>query len=173
MVIEDYVKECSAGRVWGQRAISRIKYIIVHRNELGHDGPSLASGFRALPSSSGQRKGPPYHYVITADGRIQKCLADSDIGAHAAVPGYNFNRDSIGVCFIGDFTRHAPTIEQVNAAHYLLPFLCQQFKLDPTSAIWRHDELPGVKEYKSCPGKHFPLEDIKKFISSPGFCAIT
>lgn len=171
MDIRNVISECAAGRKWGQRNVSLIRYIIIHRNECGHDGPSLAAYFRALDPSSGQRLGPPYHYVISKAGQIDQCLKDTDIGAHAAVPGYNFNRDSIGVCFIGDFRRHAPTPEQLRAAEWLIAYLTNSHNLTFDN-VWGHDDLPGVKKYKECPGKFFPLEDLKNRLKTNPICSI-
>lgn len=51
---------------------------------------------------TGWHKGrPPYHWVVELDGRAQRTLADTAIGAHVG----GKNTGNIGVCYIGGLGR--------------------------------------------------------------------
>ncbi len=52
-----------------------------------------------------------YHYIINWDGSVEKCRAHDEEGIHCR--GQNFN--SLGVCFMGNFSEHMPSKKQEKA----------------------------------------------------------
>jgi len=119
-----------------------------------------------------------YHYVIcngqletglylaSMDGSIevgrpidiQALQLGETIGAHA----YGHNRDSIGVCLIGN---EYFTPKQLGA---LVPFvleLCHQYNIDPEAGIIGHNQTEHSKRIgKLCP--HFSVEALVDLIKS-------
>lgn len=107
-----------------------------------------------------------YHYVLPngkghgdwpagKDGEIQKgrhldhdqIFESDEYGAHAK----GFNRESIGICLIGDFQFSLPTQKQIGALIGLLEKECRRWKLDPMKAIIGHRDLNNTL----CPGAYF------------------
>ena len=99
-----------------------------------------------------------YHYIIPnglpngewkagEDGAIQRGRADDVVGAQAR----GHNRESLGICLIGDFTKDKPTARQMKAVKRLCAKLCKKYDLTP-DAIVEHRKLPRCNT--DCPGKH-------------------
>ena len=77
-------------------------------------------------------------------------------GAHAP----SRNHDSIGVCFVGDFTEHPPPDDQLDAGVRLLRDLLAVFGLEPDAVVGHRDVTPG----RTCPGAAFPLEALRGWL---------
>ena len=87
-----------------------------------------------------------YHYVIEKTGKLRKARSIQYQGAH--VKGYNKN--SIGICIVGNLDKKHPTTKQVKT---LVKFLRRKMKKYNISLkrVVGHREFPGVT--KTCPGK--------------------
>ncbi len=149
--ITDQVKSRS-----GDRDLSKVKYLIVHRIGVGENGLEVAKWFESH-SEAGTGRRMPYHYIVSRSGCTQQCLPLSDRGAHAV----RYNSASVGVACIGDFRKQNPTPEQNKSLIRLLTELKRRF---PTTTIARHDELPGASTdpFKVCPGPLLKLDHIKQ-----------
>ena len=91
-----------------------------------------------------------YHYVIEWDGTIKRGRPEWATGAHSRP----VNATSIGICLIGDFTRHNPSEAQIKSLVWLI------------GDIWsRHPEtvLAGHRDTDAtlCPGHLFPWDRVK------------
>ena len=95
-----------------------------------------------------------YHFVILLDGTIQKGRDINTAGAHVK----GFNKDSIGICYIGGGggidTR---TTAQKVSLVYLIGTLKRQFK---NAIVKGHRDFPNVS--KKCPC--FDAEKEYKYI---------
>jgi hypothetical protein len=89
------------------------------------------------------------------DGEVQKgrkldddsVFEEDEVGAHAR----GFNRESIGICVIGNFEETMPTPKQIKALIALCTHLCRQFELKADAIIGHRD----VKDNSTnCPGKY-------------------
>lgn len=91
-------------------------------------------------------KGCGYHYVIPADGTIEKGRAEAEVGAHCK----NHNRNSIGVCYIGGLSADGKPMDtrtdaQRIALRRLLLYLHRKY---PKALIVGHRDLDPQK---ACP----------------------
>ena len=91
-----------------------------------------------------------YHYLIQKDGSIDEGRAIDYTGAHTK----GRNRDTIGVCVVGDFRAYEPSEEQYNACVFLWSELCKKYGKPLQVDFHREEENP-------CPGLLF---DRKKLI---------
>lgn len=98
-------------------------------------------------------KGIGYHYYIRKDGTIYKGREDDAEGSH--VKGYN--KESIGICVEGNFEEEYLSDEQIEALKELSLYICLKYNIKD---ILPHKELGKTL----CPGKNFPLEEIKNDI---------
>lgn len=84
-----------------------------------------------------------YHWVIDKNGELWKGRPESQIGAHCK----GHNRDSIGICIVGNFELEELNEYQFNTLRYLLYFLEEKYY---TLDIHNHYYLSKTK----CPGKN-------------------
>lgn len=109
-------------------------------------------------------RGPGYHKIIPngrtfgswpagEDGEIQKgrpldddsIFEANEVGAHAL----GFNRETVGICLIGNFMSMQPTQAQIRSLIEVCCDLCEQFDLEP-NAIVGHCDVNNT----DCPGKY-------------------
>ena len=72
--------------------------------------------FRKMGKSAGLHVA--YHYLITPNGRVWKVRDPDDIGHHAG--NWSVNKRSLGICLVGDFSKHRPTKVQVQSLDTLV-----------------------------------------------------
>lgn len=70
------------------------------------------------------------------------------------------NHDSIGLCFIGNFDNHLPSIAQLQAGAKIVSLWLQLFDLT-IGDIHLHRDYDSNK---SCPGNLFSLRDFKSYL---------
>ncbi len=91
-----------------------------------------------------------YHYYIRKDGRIYNGRNVETIGAHCL----NYNSNSIGICFEGNFETEKMCEAQKKAGAQLVGYLKSIYK---SADVKRHKDMNAT----ACPGKNFPYDDIK------------
>lgn len=89
-----------------------------------------------------------YHYYVRQDGSIDRGRPEDVIGAHA----YGANRDSVGICFEGNFENETMSAVQQTAGAALLAQLFRTYSLT-ADAVCGHNAVCAT----ACPGKHFPM----------------
>jgi N-acetyl-anhydromuramyl-L-alanine amidase AmpD len=92
-----------------------------------------------------------YHFLVRKDGSIYQGRPIDTEGAHCL----GFNEASIGICAEGNFETETMSEAQKNAIIDLLKHIEGIY---PACTIVGHRE----KNATSCPGKNYPLEEIKK-----------
>jgi len=88
-----------------------------------------------------------YHYLIDARGRIFEGRPITWQGAHAG--NNSKNRRNIGICLLGNFNKHTPTLQSERALRGLLGDLGRVHDI-PRSKIFVHSEFTNTE----CPGRH-------------------
>lgn len=84
-----------------------------------------------------------YHFVIETDGTVTQTRDFDEEGAHTL----GMNTSSIGVCFMGNFDIHLPSVEQMASWEELYVTIQKRFPAIPCRPH-RH-----YAAYKSCHGK--------------------
>jgi len=100
-----------------------------------------------------------YHYGIEVIGESIAFLRGRnpwEIGAHCRAGGRN--RDSLGLCVVGEFDRYPPHEDVYAAAVAVLTSLCFAFHIHPTH-IYGHNEFESGK---TCPGKKWDLAKTRR-----------
>lgn len=97
----------------------------------------------------------PYHYLIFPDGRQVQTLKDEYIGWHCG--NWNYNKKSIGICFVDNLLERKPTEAALETAREIIK------KYQPKHVLGHRE----VKDNRTCPGNLFLGEDgwKKKLIS--------
>src|SRR3990167_3858378 len=164
----DYRKDC-----WGdsynwdfQRSLTQVGYLVIHHsvtNPTGKDGKRQVDEIGEIHKSRGF-SGFGYHFVISTDGIVWYV---GDIGTGRANVA-NHNEAGIGICLVGDFTKHLPTDIQINSAHDLCDFFLFHYPSLKNVNDW--DDVIGHKDAAqiwndgsnktACPGSSWP-NDMK------------
>lgn len=90
-----------------------------------------------------------YNFLVGGDGRVYEGRGWNYVGAHTK--GYNTN--SVGISFIGTFTKTKPTERQLKACQLLIAEGVRLKKLDPNYRLYGHRQLsatesPGDEVYR-------------------------
>jgi N-acetyl-anhydromuramyl-L-alanine amidase AmpD len=93
-----------------------------------------------------------YHFVIRANGTIERGRPEDTIGSHAGPQG---NGDSIGIVLTGNFEIGAPSTAQMIALAKLIKELRSRY--GDLTVIGHRDVMATA-----CPGKNFPWADLKR-----------
>jgi len=101
-----------------------------------------------------------YHYIILADGTLERGRPEWMSGAHAR--GFN---DYLGICLVGNFDSESnpagaqqparPTDKQLDTLVKLLKDLMIKYRLS-LEDIYGHSELAPT----ACPGDRFPMKEV-------------
>jgi len=93
-----------------------------------------------------------YHFVIRANGTIERGRPEDTIGSHSGPQG---NGDSIGVVLTGNFEIGAPSTAQMIALAKLIKELRSRY--GDLTVIGHRDVMATA-----CPGRNFPWDDLKR-----------
>lgn len=98
-----------------------------------------------------------YHYGIESVYGSYEILMGRllDVqGAHT----YGHNRNSIGICFVGNFDFAPPCENQWQKGLQLVNYLRRLHDI-PVTSVWGHRDFTTKK---SCPGEHFDIEKFRR-----------
>ena len=91
-----------------------------------------------------------YHFFVRKDGNIYRGRPENTVGSHVT----GANADSIGICFEGNYEAEASMPQaQVNAGKELVAYLKNKYRINTVKA---HRDIGA----SSCPGRHFPFNEI-------------
>lgn len=93
-----------------------------------------------------------YHFVIRANGAIERGRPEWAIGSHSGPAG---NGDSIGIVLTGNFEIGAPSTAQMIALAKLIKELRSRYG---NLAVIGHRDVMAT----ACPGKNFPWADLRQ-----------
>ena len=138
---------------WKGQLKKRVKtnYIILH-----HTGAKTGTveGIHQYHRDSRGWTGIGYNYVIYKDGTIHEGRGLEYVGAHAT----DYNSISVGISCVGDFNTEKMGKAQYDSLVWLIGFIKGYY---PNAKILGHKEVGNT----ACPGKYYPLEDMKNFES--------
>jgi len=111
-----------------------------------------------------------YHFVIgngtlTRDGLVEVGYrwTNQSVGAHCKAPRQGdpnwWNRNSIGICLIGDFTQSEPTARQMASLRRLVRTLMDTYQISASQVV----PHGGVK-VTACPGPKFGWDAFQRSI---------
>jgi len=148
--IKNITNDLRRGGSWPVRSLGSLKDITIHHSA----GPitQTAADFARYHVDTKGWPGIGYHFVIGADGRI---FQTNNVNSASWHNGYN-NSVAVGVCLVGDFTKHSPTNAQITACENLCKMLKGRYK--------SITHLVGHKEYSNstlCPGS-YPVVNLRK-----------
>lgn len=150
----------------GRRKASDVKYAIVHHDAV-YAPPAYSPIARYIseanyhvsnPAKFGKRLA--YTFKISAYGQVYQCSPIEEMCYHAG--NFLYNKNSIGICLDGDFTRQQVPPAQMKALRDLLDWLCTQRPDMPylvRSTVKCHSEVRLFPT--ACPGPA-----LKEFVKS-------
>src|SRR3989344_7696117 len=102
--------------------IKKVKFLVIHHSQRSRDFPAFIR-WRHTKKRGWEDIG--YHFLIgngklfTKNGKIYKGRKEFLVGAHV----YGFNKNSLGICLIGNFDYEYPTKKQIRSLILLLNHL--------------------------------------------------
>ena len=125
------------------------KRIIIHHSASPDVPASTIHGWHL-----GQKwAGIGYHFVIRANGAIERGRPEWAIGSHSGPDG---NGDSIGIVLTGNFETGKPTTAQMDSLVWLLKdYLFPKYGVKP---VIGHKDVMAT----ACPGKNFPWAELRE-----------
>ena len=142
------------------------KRIVVHHSATPVDD---ALNMHRVHKARGMKNGLAYHFVISNgsrkayDGEVflgRRWKGQLD-GGH--MKKLSWNKESIGICLIGNFELRSPTAKQMTSLEGLCEYLMRRCNISK-SKVTTHKILH--KNHTVCPGKYFSLPSLIKRISS-------
>lgn len=113
-----------------------------------------------------------YHYGIERVGQgllLQVGRPESQTGAHTKE--MHMNLKSIGICVVGNFDLAPPGLEAMRFLADIVKRKVAEYGI-PFNAILGHREVGLMAgydwkkgQYKSCPGKYFPMDTLRAMVS--------
>lgn len=150
------------------RELAKLQYIIVHRIGWNDNAEWVSRGYTrdALGVAAFYKKemswSMPYTFTVGHGGLVQQARQLADVTPHAL----RFNREAIGIGFLGDFRFLPPEDKQWAAGVELISLLVRAW---PHLLVKGHTEMgdeatqtPG----KSCPGKCFDLNKLRREVAA-------
>lgn len=150
--------------IWGDsfnwswvRPWSQLEGLVIHHSVTKHE--ATAEDVALLHKARGWG-GIGYHFVIEKSGLVKYVGDISTARAHVL----NKNEKFLGICLIGDFTKHLPSDAQIESAHDLCKFFWTETPSLPTLTGWH--QLSGHKDHQStaCPGSSYPNDMRQRII---------
>jgi len=106
-----------------------------------------------------------YHFVIgngrgSGDGQIEVGGRWNlqKHGAHCKNSDNYYHEHGIGICLVGDFTKNRPSPRQMASLQQLVSFLTNKCNIR-AERVTTHGAVTGKT---ACPGRHFPLQNIRR-----------
>ena len=110
-----------------------------------------------------------YHYGIELVGDFHEILIgrfSNETGAHTRVMG--MNRISLGICVVGNFDIEVPSTQILNRLRDLIICKMDEHEISISNVVGHREAglMVGKDwrkgEFKTCPGKLFPLEEFRE-----------
>lgn len=121
-------------------------------------------------ASAGSELAKGCHFLVVpgADGRGGSVVAtdrwkQQADGRHVQVAGFDYNRNSIGVCVIGEFSSRPPSRDQFDAVVGLVRQLRRQCGV-PADQVYLARQLPLAQR---TPGEAFPMDLFEQLVKAP------
>lgn len=127
--------------------LSQVKYIMIHHT--AHPTWNVHDVHNYHLRSNGWI-GIGYNFFIEKDGTIYEGRG-FNVGAGAT----GYNKNSLHVCFAGNFETQEPTEEQLESGEWLVKYLLNMCSND--TKVVGHKDIGNT----ACPGKNFPLDKFK------------
>jgi murein DD-endopeptidase MepM/ murein hydrolase activator NlpD len=146
----------------------RWKHIVIHHS--GVDTGTVKGMDRFHRDVRHMKNGLAYHFVIgngsgMNDGEIAvgtRWTKQLD-GGHLASASQN--KISLGICLVGNFEKHKPTVRQLDALRTLVRALMARYQLS-LRAVTTHRQIHA--RHTRCPGRHFPTKQFLDSLKASG-----
>ena len=142
------------------------QYIVVHHSatESGSVESIHQDHLQRKDADGNPWLGIGYHFVIgngngMPDGMVEATFRwkEQIHGAHSGDALYNAR--GIGICVIGDLEKNPPSQAQIKSLKQLVNVLATRHRITPERLIGHAAVKPTA-----CPGKHFPLNEIRQVV---------
>ena len=138
----------------------RWKHIVIHHSASRRGNARTMERYHR--EERFMENGLAYHFVVgngidSRDGSIEvgSRWTRQINGGHLASEA--LNKESIGICLVGNFDKTKPTAKQIESLRALILYLLDRCNLG-SSAVRSHQQINTKPT--NCPGRHFPLTQL-------------
>jgi hypothetical protein len=130
--------------------LNPVLFVVIHHSEVPpacYTKRECTLAMQHIQNMHLEYKGWPdisYNFAVGGDGNVYEGRGWSQVGAYT--PGYD--KDSIGICLIGNWTEETPPQNQLDAAQELIQYGVDQGMINPDYMVLGHREISEVE----CPG---------------------
>ena len=129
---------------YGATARTRTDLVVIHHAA----GTGTPDFIHSLHIANGWR-GMAYHFYVRKDGAVYRGREEWACGGHTT----DYNSNSIGICFEGNFEFDQMGEAQKNSGIELLAYIRGKYS---NLTVYRHGQLNAT----ACPGRNFPFDAI-------------
>jgi hypothetical protein len=129
---------------YARRSLSDIAMLVIHHSAV--PAKILPETIARYHVEHWDWAGIGYHYLVGDDGTIFQGNKLESISSHAT----SANPISVGICFLGNFSKQVPTQKQLASGAQLMAWLMTELNLGP-EAVKGHQELMDT----ACPGNQW------------------
>jgi N-acetylmuramoyl-L-alanine amidase len=132
------------------------QFIFIHHSLTRDSGTVSWNAIRSYHVDHLHWRDIGYHYGIEEiNGRAEILVGrfEGETGAHTK----GYNRDSIGICLVGNYDVEDVTIEKWGLTLQLVKNICLRYEI-PVKNVLAHRE---VTPHKSCPGNLFDMGEFR------------
>ncbi len=145
---------------WPRRPPELIRWLILH--PLAVPGDLSPEALGAFLVEQGGRPGFPYHFYLTADGRVFWTLPLEAMTDHAG----GYGRVSVGIGLAGWSADQAPSMAQMDQAARLCAWLMTRLRLGPSQIQTVRELFPEGSRAEERSGDRLAPEGSHRFILS-------
>lgn len=146
------------------------EYIIIHHSatESGSVESIHEEHLKRRDAEGNRWLGIGYHFVIGNGHGMPDGTVDSTFRWKEQVHGAHsgsavFNSRGIGICVIGSFEDAPPSKAQLDSLKSLVKVLSRRHRITPENFMGH-----AAVRTTACPGKHFPLKEVRQVIFETG-----
>jgi len=138
-----------------------MKYVFLHHSASSTPGLQL-NEINAYHKSKGFTKSTlsfyvGYNFVLDRNFQVTQTRSEFEEGCHTVTPKFpDANKNGIGICMAGDFTKEIPSPALLNLLAPLLADIQVRHRI-PESEVWLHREVENMPggTYTECCGQDF------------------
>ena len=150
------------------RLLTNVTHVVIHHsaaNNFSKDFAAIVRSYWSYHVNVYKWDDIGYNWLVDENGTLYKGRAWQNAKQENVQGAHNTgkNRNTVGICFIGDYEKYLPSTKGLNKLTAIMAFLCNKYGIDPTSQSYHaainkiNDNIAGHQQSGGgtrCPGTH-------------------
>ena len=151
--------------LWGVEDARKWDYIVIHHSATDQGSLASIDFYHRYERKPVFENGCAYHFVVgngtgTGDGQVEPSQRWDQQLDSTATRNDQMNSEGMNVCLVGDFEKYEPTPGQMQALRELVVYLMLKHGI-PSRRVFDHKDVNPPGSPTECPGKFFPMRELK------------